>query len=101
MIELRGYVDENGNKRFVERFQPARLQCQSDHRADAYGGGKIYRRPRASGAGLYEYKIDFGPGFRIYFGRDGERIVILTVAQRNARTRTFRRRRHAGLTTND
>ena len=29
------------------------------------------------GAGLYEYKIDFGPGYRIYFGRDGERIVIL------------------------
>ena len=26
---------------------------------------------------MYEYKIDFGPGYRIYLGQDGERIVIL------------------------
>ena len=29
------------------------------------------------GAGVYELKIDFGPGYRVYFGKDGERIVIL------------------------
>ncbi|MGH7837640.1 MAG: type II toxin-antitoxin system RelE/ParE family toxin, partial [Candidatus Binataceae bacterium] len=29
------------------------------------------------GAGVYEYRIDFGPGYRIYFGKDGERLVIL------------------------
>jgi putative addiction module killer protein len=29
------------------------------------------------GAGVYEYKIDFGPGYRIYFGKDGGRIIIL------------------------
>jgi putative addiction module killer protein len=29
------------------------------------------------GNGVYELKIDFGPGYRIYFGKDGERIVIL------------------------
>ena len=29
------------------------------------------------GSGLHEYVIDFGPGYRIYFGRDGERLVIL------------------------
>jgi hypothetical protein len=29
------------------------------------------------GGGVLEYKIDFGPGYRIYFGRDGIRIVIL------------------------
>jgi putative addiction module killer protein len=29
------------------------------------------------GAGVFEAKIDFGPGYRIYFGKDGERIVIL------------------------
>jgi len=27
--------------------------------------------------GVYELKIDFGPGYRVYFGKDGERIVIL------------------------
>jgi putative addiction module killer protein len=29
------------------------------------------------GAGFFEYRIDFGPGYRIYFGKDGERLVIL------------------------
>jgi putative addiction module killer protein len=29
------------------------------------------------GAGVYEYRINFGPGYRIYFGKDGERLVIL------------------------
>ena len=29
------------------------------------------------GSGVFEYKIDFGPGYRVYFGKDGEKIVIL------------------------
>ena len=29
------------------------------------------------GAGVFEVKIDFGPGYRVYFGKDGETIVIL------------------------
>lgn len=29
------------------------------------------------GAGVLELRIDFGPGYRIYFGRDGDRLVIL------------------------
>ncbi len=32
---------------------------------------------KSVGAGLHEYRIDFGPGYRIYFGRDGDRLVIL------------------------
>jgi putative addiction module killer protein len=30
-----------------------------------------------SGGGVQEYRIDFGPGYRLYFGRDGETLVIL------------------------
>lgn len=29
------------------------------------------------GSGMFEYRIDFGPDYRIYFGKDGERLVIL------------------------
>jgi putative addiction module killer protein len=32
---------------------------------------------KSVGEGVLEYKIDFGPGYRIYFGRDGDKIVIL------------------------
>jgi putative addiction module killer protein len=29
------------------------------------------------GSGVHEYRIDFGPGHRVYFGRDGDQLVIL------------------------
>lgn len=29
------------------------------------------------GAGVNELRIHFGPGYRVYFGRDGERIIVL------------------------
>ena len=29
------------------------------------------------GAGVFEYRIDFGPGYRVYFGKDGDAVVIL------------------------
>ena len=29
------------------------------------------------GAGVFEYRIDFGPGYRVYFGKDGDAFVIL------------------------
>jgi putative addiction module killer protein len=38
---------------------------------------EILSKIQGIGAGVYEYKVDFGPGYRIYFGRDGEAVVIL------------------------
>jgi putative addiction module killer protein len=32
---------------------------------------------RPVGSGVSEYKVDFGPGYRIYFGQDGNTLVIL------------------------
>ena len=29
------------------------------------------------GEGVLEYRIDWGPGYRVYFGRDGDVLVIL------------------------
>lgn len=32
---------------------------------------------KSVGAGVSELRLDFGPGYRVYFGRDGERLVLL------------------------
>lgn len=32
---------------------------------------------RSVGEGVYELKIDYGPGYRVYFGPDGSQLIIL------------------------
>jgi putative addiction module killer protein len=34
-------------------------------------------KAKGIGAGVFEYRITFGPGYRIYFGRDGGTIIVL------------------------
>ena len=36
-----------------------------------------YSNVKSVGEGVYEYKIDFGPGYRVYFGQVGDELVIL------------------------
>jgi putative addiction module killer protein len=78
MFELRGYIDENGNKRFAEWLE----------RLSAAAAAKVtialsrmergnFSNAKSAGSGVSEYKIDFGPGYRIYFAKDGDRLVIL------------------------
>lgn len=40
---------------------------------------------KSVGAGVLEYRIDYGPGYRLYFVRDGEQLVILLVGGTKAR----------------
>lgn len=32
---------------------------------------------KSVGKGVHEYKVDFGPGYRIYFGQEGDVLIIL------------------------
>lgn len=42
----------------------------------AWGDGN-FSIAKSVGSGVSELRLDFGPGYRIYFGRDGLRLVIL------------------------
>ena len=78
MVELRGYVDCTGKGPFASWFDAL------DPTAAAKVAIALTRMEQGNfsnaegvGAGVYECKIHFGPGYRIYFGRDGARLVIL------------------------
>jgi putative addiction module killer protein len=78
MIELRGYVDKSGRQCFATWFDG--LDAQAAARVTValtrMEQGNL-SNVESVGAGVYERKIDFGPGYRIYFGKDGERLIIL------------------------
>jgi putative addiction module killer protein len=78
VIELRAYVDEDGNSRFARWFEgldaPAAARVTIGLTRMELGN---FSNAKGVGAGLYEYRINFGPGYRIYFGKDGDRLVIL------------------------
>jgi putative addiction module killer protein len=49
------------------------------------------------GGGVFELKTDFGPGYRIYFGKDGGWIVILLGGSSKKRQDTAIRAAPGGL----
>ena len=78
MVEVREYIDTKGScpieKWFRRLNAPAAARVTVALSKLEQGHTGIYK---SVGAGVQELRIDFGPGYRIYFGKDGERIVIL------------------------
>ncbi len=78
MVEIRQYVDRLARNPFELWFD------KLDDGAQARITVSLDRLERSNfstvkgvGAGVQELRLDFGPGYRVYFGKDGERLVIL------------------------
>lgn len=78
MVRLLAYASQDGKRPFTEWFE--RLEAVAAARVtialvrmEQGNFGNV----KGVGSGVYESKIDFGPGYRIYFGKDGETLVIL------------------------
>lgn len=77
-VTVREYLDELGRSPFAGWFDGL------DAVAAAKVAAAVYRLTlgnfssvKGVGAGVFERRIDFGPGYRVYFGKDGETLVIL------------------------
>ena len=78
MIEIGEFVDAQGGSPF------GRWVSRLDRHAAARVATALYRmemenlsNAKGVGGGVLEYRIDFGPGYRIYFGQDGDALIIL------------------------
>ncbi len=78
MVDVREYHDRGGRSPFREWY--GGLNSEAARRVTT----AVYRvalanwsNTKAVSSGVYELKISFGPGYRAYFGKDGEFVVIL------------------------
>ena len=81
MARLVRYVTPEGRDYFGEWFDAlssevrGRVQARLDRiEFDNYGDHRVLR------GGIAELRLDFGPGYRVYFGRDAEDLVVLLAA---------------------
>ncbi|HEY2444305.1 MAG TPA: type II toxin-antitoxin system RelE/ParE family toxin [Rhizomicrobium sp.] len=78
MLDLRYYLDEDGRSPFARWFEDLdAIAAARIVRALARIGQGNLPNVKPVGEGVLEYKIDFGPGYRVYFGRDGDTLVII------------------------
>ena len=77
--EIDYFVTKDGRKPFKEWLA---------HLRDVQGRAKIRIRldrvrlgnfgdSRTIGEGVHELRVDYGPGYRIYFGQEGARLILL------------------------
>lgn len=78
MIVVQEYLDEEGRSPFGKWFdsldaQAAAKMTTSLLRIEMGNLSNV----KSVGKSVYEYKIHYGPGYRIYFGKEGDKRVIL------------------------
>ena len=78
MVQVREYIDANGRNRFGK--WPDRLPAPAAAKVSTV----LYRieldnlsSVKGLGGGIYESRINFGDGYRVYFGKDGNALIIL------------------------
>jgi putative addiction module killer protein len=79
MPEAREYLQADGSCPFRDRFTTladARAKARIDTTVRKLERG-LKPDVRSVGGGVHEARIDYGPGYRLYFGNDGAALVVL------------------------
>ena len=78
MVDILEYRDHGGRSPFREWFDKLSSEASRKITTALYRMGLgNFSNAKSVGAGVYECRINFGPGYRVYFGKDEERILIL------------------------
>jgi len=78
VLDLVEYLQEDGSSPFAVWFAglDAVAAAKVTVALTRIGQGNL-THAKGVGAGVLEYRLDFGPGYRVYFGRDGDVLIIL------------------------
>ena len=78
VIDVREYIDAAGRSPVTKWLRALNVQAAAKVATalERIADGNL-SNVKSAGQGVLEYKIDFGPGYRIYFGKDLQRLVIL------------------------
>jgi putative addiction module killer protein len=78
MFELRYYFGSDGDSPFEDWFSglDAAAAAKVSVALARVEQGNL-SNVKGVGEGVLEYRLDWGPGYRVYFGRDGDVLVIL------------------------
>jgi putative addiction module killer protein len=100
-VQILEYLDATGDSPYRQWFESLNAQAAAKvtvalTRIELGNFSNV----KGVGAGVLEFRIDFGPGFRVYFGKDGDLLVILLAGgTKSHQQRTSRQRRSDGSTT--
>ncbi len=86
MVEIREYVDSRGRSPFRRWYDglDSAVAYRVESVLDRIAAGNLSNL-KGLGGGLLEHRLHFGPGYRIYLGRDGDALVILLAGSTKAR----------------
>ncbi len=77
-VQVLEYLDARGRSPYGAWFDNLNANAAAKVAAALYRlGAGNFSNAKGVGEGVFERRIDFGPGYRIYFGKDGESVVIL------------------------
>jgi putative addiction module killer protein len=79
MFELRHYVDPQGRDVFGEWLDGLRdkqARARVAVRLTRLGNGN-FGDCKPVGDGVWELRVDWGPGYRVYYALEGKRLVLL------------------------
>lgn len=77
-MDVREYLTPDGESPFGAWFGDleARSAAKVTMAVTRIGLGNL-SNVKGVGSGVFEFRVNFGPGYRIYFGKVGEAVVIL------------------------
>jgi len=107
-VQVLEYLDAQGRSPYSTWFESLSADGAAKVAAALYRIAEgNFSNVKSVGSGVLERRIDSGPGYRIYFGRDGDSLVVLVggsgkqrqrqaIAMAKERWSDYRRRKDMG-----